>query len=463
VNRTLFNKFFVVLLFISVSYCSELVPQSIAKNQTSSHRNYPSIFQAWSPVENKPEEDELALLARHDLVFTGTWSMRINWKITPDQPYNGLSTVLMNQQGGESLGEARQRCAELRKLNPNLKLLCEVRYREGRYVTDKNVELWKRGAYPPDSEFWLRDENGRLCPGWGEDADGDGEVELDEIRHMLLDFRNPALHELIAEKALALRESRVFDGIMLDWWNEHHATTGRWPNWNGTHLTPDEEKAARIAILRKIREKVGDDFLILVNSNYNTVPESAPLVNGLFMECFKSRYNEGYTIDQIRMIEATLLWAEENLLEPRINCLEGWRIVTDYTGDREVRVAERNSRENLKWMRMITTLSLTHSDGYVLFGDDNAQPASDHLHNWYDFWDADLGGPLGRKGKIYKSIDGLFVREFENGWAVYNRSGNTQSISFEENVTAFTNGKIATSHEVPNFDGEIFLKVTANR
>jgi hypothetical protein len=150
VNRTLFNKFFVVLLFISVSYCSELVP----------------------------------LLARHDLVFTGTWSMRINWKITPDQPYNGLSTVLMNQQGGESLGEARQRCAELRKLNPNLKLLCEVRYREGRYVTDKNVELWKRGAYPPDSEFWLRDENGRLCPGWGEDADGDGEVELDEIRHM---------------------------------------------------------------------------------------------------------------------------------------------------------------------------------------------------------------------------------------------------------------------------------------
>jgi hypothetical protein len=369
----------------------------------------------------------------------------------------------MNQQGGESLEDAHQRRTKLRKLNPNLKLLCEIQYREGRYVTDNSVELWKQGAYPPDSEFWLRNEHGRFCPGWGEDADGDGEVELNEIHHMLLDFRNPALHELIAEKALALKESGLFDGIMLDWWNEHHATTGRWPDWNGTHLKLDEEKAARIAILRKIREKVGDDFLILVNSNYNTVPLSAPLVNGLFMECFKPRYDKGYTIEQIRKMETTLLWAEDNLREPRINCLEGWRIVTDYTGEREVRVAERNSEENLKWMRIITTLSLTHSDGYVLFGDDNAQPSSDHLHNWYDFWDAGLGKPVGKKAAIYNNIDGLFVREFENGWAAYNRSGVTQSILFNENVTALTKKELAKSHKIPNDDGEIFLKVISQR
>jgi len=73
---------------------------------------------------------------------------------------------------------------------------------------------------------------------------GDGEVELDEIQFMLLDFRNPALHELIAEKALALKKSGLFDGIMLDWWNEHSSTTGKWPDWNGTHLKLNEEKAA---------------------------------------------------------------------------------------------------------------------------------------------------------------------------------------------------------------------------
>jgi hypothetical protein len=462
-DRTLFNRIFIIFLFISILFCGELSLMANVSNPASLTKNYPLIFQAWNPIENKPDEDELVLFARHDLVFTGMWSMRINWKITPDQPYNGLSTILVNQQGGESLEEASQRRAKLRQLNPNLKLLCEIRYREGRYITDKSVELSKQGAYPPDSELWLRDENGRLCPGWGEDSDGDGEIELDEIQFMLLDFRNPALHELIAEKALALKKSGLFDGIMLDWWNEHSSTTGKWPNWSGTYLNLSDEKAARIAILRKIREKVGDDFLILVNSNYNTVPLSAPLVNGLFMECFKPRYGEGYTIEQIKKMETTLMWAEENLMEPRINCLEAWRIVTDYTGEREVRVAERNSEENLKWMRMITTLSLTHSDGYVLFGDDNAQPSPDHLHNWYDFWDADLGKPVGKKGTIYNNIEGLFIREFENGWAVYNRSGVTQSILFNENVTALAKKEKAKSHKIPNFDGEIFLKEISNR
>lgn len=462
-DRTLLNLILIIFLFISILFCGELSLMANVTNPTSLTKNYPLVFQAWSPIENKPDEDELTLLARHDLVFTGMWSMRINWKITTDQPYNGLSTILMNQRGGESLEDASLRRDKLRKLNPNLKLLCEIRYREDRYVTDKTVELSKQGAYPPDSEFWLRDENGAFCPGWGEDSDGDGEIELDEIQFMLLDFRNPALHELIAEKALALKKSGLFDGIMLDWWNEHSATTGKWPNWNGTHLNLNEEKAARIAILRKIREKVGNDFLILVNSNSNTVPLSASMVNGLFMECFKPQYDKGYTIEQIKKMETTLLWAEENLKEPRINCLEGWRVVTDYTGEREVRVTERNSDENLKWMRMITTLSLTHSDGYVLFGDDNAQPSPDHLHNWYDFWDADLGFPVGKKGTVYNNVEGLFIREFSKGWAVYNRSGVTQSVVFKENVTAFEKKEKAISHKIPNYDGEIFLKEISHR
>jgi hypothetical protein len=29
--------------------------------------------------------------------------------------------------------------------------------------------------------------------------------------------------------------------------------------------------------------------------------------------------------------------------------------------------------------------------------DDNSLPISDHLHNWYDFWDAKLGLPVGGK------------------------------------------------------------------
>ena len=44
------------------------------------------------------------------------------------------------------------------------------------------------------------------------------------------------------------------------------------------------------------------------------------------------------------------------------------------------------------------------------------------------FWNADLGRLIGEKGQLYEAIDGLFIREFTNGWAVYNRSGKAQEI-----------------------------------
>lgn len=425
--------------------------------QQVADRTFPSVFQAWNPIENVPEKSELELMALHDLVFTGTWSMRLHWQVTPGQPYDGLSTVLLDSLGGRSLQEARYRRARLRELNPNLVLLCEVRYREGQYVAPgtKGAD-WQQGAYPHDSEFWLRDKEGQLCPGWGEDADGDGTVELDEIRQMLVDFRNPELQEIIAQKALALKQTGVFDGIMLDWWNEHHATSGRWPDGNGTHLTRDEEVAARISILRRIRAAAGEDFLILVNSNDRTVPQSAPYVNGLFMECWKPEFGSGYEASRIEGIAKTLQWAEENLREPRINCLEGWRVVTDYAGDRAVRIAERDSEVNQRWMRMFTTLSLTHSDGYVLFGDDNAQPVGDHLHNWYAFWSAELGRPVSRGER---QDDGSYRREFSNGTAVYNPPGNTPvTVVFDEVRESAATTQSERQHGVAAGDGDLFLK-----
>jgi hypothetical protein len=127
-------------------------------------------------------------------------------------------------------------------------------------------------------------------------------------------------------------------------------------------------------------------------------------------------------------------------------------------GNLDTRVAERNSKENRQWMRMITTLSLTHSDGYVLFGDDNAIPSPDHLHNWYDFWDTNLGQPLQEKAVQYGDVVGLFTREFETGWAIYNRSDAMQTVLFDIPVMGVNSGKRQLSHEIPAFDGEIFLR-----
>ena len=449
--KTFGSKYLILLLIFGTSIT----------NTADAQRNYPSIFQAWNGIENRPDEDELYRLARHDLAFAHPYTLlRIAWNISAEQPYSGLATDLLPSQ----LNTARQRKRELLSLNPNLLLLVELRYRDAKYLSRQNETYvknwWEVGFYPPDSPYWLRDGNGKPVIGWGEDTNGNEKIdENDTVLHYLIDFTNPEMQDLIVSQAIALDKSGLFDGIMLDWWNEDYATSPIGvDDWSDTILTREAESEARLSILRKIRAEVSENFLILVNANMRQIPKSAPYVNGIFMECYKQEHGSGYSLDQTLQIEETLLWAEQHLRERRINCLEGWRVVTDYMGDLDTRVAERNSKENRQWMRTITTLSLTHSDGYVLFGDDNAIPMPDHLHNWYDFWDVDLGQPIQEKAGQYQGVVGLFIREFENGWVVYNRSGTIQTITFDVPVIGISSREHQMQHQIPHFDGEIFLK-----
>ena len=169
----------------------------------------------------------------------------------------------------------------------------------------------------------------------------------------------------------------------------------------------DEEQHARDSILQRIRAEVPEDFLIMVNGGRTPFARTSPHINGIFMETGWD-YPGGYTHKGLREIESTLFWASDNLREPRINGLQGWERETE----------SPDSPTNLRWMRVFTTMSLTHSDGYVLY-----TIGSSHNHYWYSFWDTDLGRPIGPKAQQYQNIEGLFIREFTNGWAVYNRSG----------------------------------------
>ena len=456
------KKCLILLCFVCFIVTEE---GNVKGNPSKTPRTYPSIFQAWNGIENRREEDELSRLARHQLAFAHPYALlRISWDISHKQPYQGLATGLNPNQ----YNQARERKQQLFSLNPNLQLLVELRYRDAKYLSAENENQaqnwWEFGFYPPDSPYWLKDREGRPVIGWGEDTNGDGTIdENDAHLHFLIDFTNTEVQQLIVDKAVSLQKSGLFDGIMLDWWNEDSATSPiSVDDRSATILTPEAELEARLSILRKIREQVGDDFLILVNANTRQIPKSASYVNGIFMECYKPEYHKGYNLNQIKRIESTLHWAEQHLKTPRINCLEGWRVVTDYLGDQNTRIAERNSPENQQWMRMITALSLTHSDGYLLFGDDNAIPTPDHLHNWYDFWDVELGQPVQEQAKQYQDVSGLFIRKFENGWAVYNRSGTMQVISFYATVMAVHSRKRQLRHEIPNLDGEIFLKISGH-
>ena len=249
----------------------------------------------------------------------------------------------------------------------------------------------------------------------------------------------------------------------MDWWSEEP----EFDQWLGD--TYHESKVdALVRLVKSIREAVGDDFLIIVNTGIRKIPRSAPYVNGAFMETIGPA--KGYSRKQYVNIENSLRWYEENLRYPQISCLEGWGIPSE----------PLNSDRNQQQARAIIALSLVHSDGYVSYvtgivsqihehqyeiwdGHSEEHEAGifhGHTHQkyWYDLYDVDLGKPIGEKSQTYNGIDGLFIREFAQGWVVYNRSGTSQSIRFESHVSGKSSGFGSTEHVIPDLDGEIYLK-----
>ena len=383
------------------------------------NRSFPSIFTAWagigwSSVLNRPDLSDAEHLALHDVYWSPFFGLR--WRET--------------EQGMQLMGDldkARQQRDALAALNPKMLFIVEIRMRDA-FVND---------FYPEDWPYWIRDENGNLRPG------------IRGQNYYLIDFTHPELQEQIVEQAIAVAQCGLFDGIFFDWWREDRAVlTNHQVGW--TELLPggnEAEQRARDSILQRIRAAVTPDFLIIGNGNRRKFPRTAPYINGTFMETLRD-YDDGYTHGGLAEIESTLFWAEENLREPQINCLEGWGVSTE----------SPDSPRNRRWMRVFTTMSLTHSDGYVLYN-----IGDEHHHYWYDFWDADLGKPIGAKAELYQNAPGLFIREFTNGWAVYNRSGNAQEISLAENATGVASGQTGKAHQLPDLDGEIYLKTVAGQ
>ena len=392
------------------------------------NRTYPSIFQGTcANIINRPELSGAEGIA-YDLFFCPV-NFGQEWFQTPD----GL--VLR-------LGEASREINGIRNRRPNILLLSDIGFHGA--AVDK---------YPEDSPYYLRDESGNriIDTRWGTVA--------------LLDFRHPDVQKRFIQQAVEIAKCGHFDGISIDKW----ASTGH------GDMPREEHVAAKDRMIQGIRDAVDDDFLILVTTGNDiiTTRHHAEHINGFFMETTEN-YEGGYTHAGLVHIENTLSWAEENLREPQINCLAG-------RGDRNQLL---DSPRNLQWMRLWTTMSLTHSDRYVVFtmgggpshpphpfefwpghADLHAQGirhGHQNTHYHYDFWDADLGRPVGgdeTKAQLYENREGLFIREFTNGWAVYNRSGKKQEIELPQEVSGWSSGvKDKRRHTLADLDGEIYLK-----
>ena len=395
------------------------------------NRSFPSVFQAWdnlvgsiedkqAPKNIEPSDDDTVYtehLAKHDLHWSPFFGL--SWETSAAEPTYGLSTELSGElEAAKTIRQQRL------SLNPNMLFLVEIRIHNH----------LKASAFPPDSNFWLRDHNNQIV------RNRSGEY--------MMNLLNQDLQDVLIERINAIEESGLFDGVMIAGF--HANATGFMDRH--LHNAPDAAIiAATTRILQRVRERVRDDFLILANTDRTKPTAYVEYINGLFMETRRDA-NGNYTREELQYIEDTLLWVVTQLREPRVTCLEGEGIGT----------SPPDSPENERWARVFTTLSLTHGDGYVLYTDGMRAvdpQAKHHAHYWYPFWDADLGQPVGKKVQCYDGLQGVFIREFTNGWAVYNRSGEAQEIQLPMEASGVASGvKNRRWHTVPDLDGEIFLK-----
>ena len=399
------------------------------------NRGFPSIFNAWGRISNRPALSYEDQLAHPDLSWSPEFGLR--FRRTAD-----------GFQLSGSLVETRKRRDALININPDKIFILELRM---------------RGA-DPESPFYKATYNANFP--WIRDAAGDMVSGSDLYREFLIDFTHPDLQDIIVQQVLAVKKCGLYDGIYIGWWHEDR------PVLNG-YRTFEAEQQARSAILRRIRDAVGDDFLIIVGSGQHKPIHAASYINGLFMQIGSDHTSglSGYSYEELRDIESTLSWAEENLRSPQVNCLKG----------RGVETEAPDSATNLRWMRVFTAMGLTHSDGYMLYTTGirhfihkhdwhtfeishkaEHERGIKHTHHndiyWYDFWDAPLGKPVGKKAQLYKNREGVFIRQFTNGWAVYNRSGQAQEIALPEVTTGVGSRGTARLHTVSDLDGEIFVK-----
>jgi hypothetical protein len=374
---------------------------------------YPRIGEAWTPADQHGDksgcnlsEDDKTTLARHDLYFSSAESFGLKWK----KDSNGGQTADLEPS---SIEKAKQLRADLLKKNPNMVMLSEIRYH------DADAKL-----FPKNSPFWQHD------------SDGNPIANPDYKQFNELDYKNPAFQQHVADQARAAVASGAVDGVMLDWFQDGNNNS---------------DKQAKQQLLEKVRAAVGPDALIMINSNESKMPlEATKLVNGYYMESSKTKdMNGGNSAAEWKQIQDTLAYSEQNGKPPHINMVETW---WDKSSGAQ--------RGELDKMRATTTLVMTQSDGYALFADpDNNGKTKDHSHDWYSFWNTDVGKPLGA-GTVRP--DGSVSREFEKATVLSNATGdNPVTVKFNSPMRRASDQTIIAAGEiitVAAHDGEIFEK-----
>jgi hypothetical protein len=356
---------------------------------------YPRIFQNWANAYNpsNPSEPTLTTVARHDLFWTIPLGFGWNWV-----DGTGAITEDYHSETVGFVGSVQYPISTLRTLNPSIKIIAEIRHNYASLDTGYD--------HLPLTDTWWKLLNGQLVP-----------LGPGYPNSYLLDEGNSSLQEHVARRAAAVMATGQFDGIMLD--------------------TTPPGTAYLLPLLTAVRSAIGEKGIIIVNANSHQL-SSAELskVNGVFMEC--GYIETGSPYPNWQTVKAALDYNEIQITRaPKVNCLQDWYSTSP------------SDPTDIKRMRAITTLSLTHSNGLVNFGRDQ--------YYWYDsFWsNHSLGVPLGVHYPVTSIAD---RRDFKNGSAIWNAAPNASiTVTFPQTRKSLATGQIGTTFTLTGIDGDIYL------
>ena len=166
-------------VYDEVCEIAPLGPPVIARMQ---NRSFPSVFQAWDNLIGSIEDQQTSgniessdnetlyteRLTQHDLHWSPFFGL--SWDTSVAEPTYGLATRLSGE-----LEEAKAVREHRLSLNPNMLFLVEIRIHNH----------LRASAFPPDSDFWLRDSNNRII------RNRSGEY--------MMDLLNPDLQNLLIQ------------------------------------------------------------------------------------------------------------------------------------------------------------------------------------------------------------------------------------------------------------------------
>jgi alpha-tubulin suppressor-like RCC1 family protein len=365
----------------------------------------------------------------------------VQWEDADRWDWNAASPGLATGLSPKEIQKRRSLRAQLKAARPEAKILAGISFAQ--------AEI---GLYLPNSQsWWLRDSTGAVLSSLPGSSCG------------LLDF---SLHDFVArlaQRVKSLMDTGCVDGVYLKGWDAESV----WPAGSIPHrgIAGYSQGTARLELLGALRQAVGAGWIVaevgagedgvglaeldgihLVASN--EAPLNWPPADGWSPNPYSgSGFNSWSRIE-----ESLLAFGREGILrKPGSVFLEAWS-----------RYGRLDSR-NLQAMVTGLAMSLTLTDGAYLFCEpdwwkEKGEPVNQGQHAWHPEWDKILGKAIQPRQTSLNS-QGVYMREFEKGWAVYHPlNPAVVELDFGQPVIRTTTGEQKIKHVLFPESGDVFLK-----